>query len=392
MGKVLFVPFPETGHLYATFKIARDLKQLGQEIYYLGIQDFEEPIRLQHFGFISFLDVEAPRDFLKHAAETNTEVFRAILLRAQENGQFRHLLQRLLTTLRKLRPDILVVDLLLPSVALMAKELGSALVLLNTQFYDPWHDPERSSSYEALHDIPELILAPPEFDFPRANTRKHSHYVEASIDQRRTEVGFPWHRLGNDKPLIYCSLGSQSHLIDGSLAFLQTVTDAVSPRRDWQLVLSAGNHAHVKEFTNITSNVFLVPHAPQLDILARTSVMITHGGFNTVKECIFFGVPMIAFPLIRDHPAVTARIVHHGLGLRGNYSSVSAGVLRAMLDEVIGNPLYRIRCLRMAESFRKLEQMGQAARIVLSLMRKATVIAESDDILTQTEWHPGILS
>jgi UDP:flavonoid glycosyltransferase YjiC (YdhE family) len=47
------------------------------------------------------------------------------------------------------------------------------------------------------------------------------------------------------------------------------------------------------------SNTIIVSHAPQLELLKRTSVCITHAGLNTVLESLAQGVPQVAIPAAR---------------------------------------------------------------------------------------------
>jgi UDP:flavonoid glycosyltransferase YjiC (YdhE family) len=383
MARIVFIPFPETGHLYASFKLARQLKALGHEITYLGIWDFAEPVRLQQFEFEPLFANAIPKGFIsQHVTHSEVEPFEVILLAAQRGREAADLLAELAQTLANLRPDVLVIDLLLSSVALLAKQLRLPGVLLNTQFYDPWEDARKAADYRRLLDVPELILCPQEFDFPRARTRENCHYVEASIDQQRRDVAFPWARLDRDKPLIYCSLGSQSHLISGGQKVLQTVVEAISARSDWQLVLTTGTHLNPEDFGEVADNIILVNRAPQLDVLQRAAIMITHGGFNTVKECIFYGVPMLVFPLIRDHPAVAARVVHHGLGLRGNINRISVEMIHAMIDEVADHPAFQTRCRRMGDWFKQREAAGDAVRWVLSQLHSEVAAAPLPGRLT----------
>ena len=369
MARIVFIPFPEMGHLYASFKLARSLKSLGNEICYLGIQDFEDPVRLQQFEFAAMFRDALHKGFLnEQVASAGIEPFDAILMVAGKGRQPSDLLFELAQAVRSLEPDLLVIDLLLSKVALMVRSLKIPCVLLNTQFYDPWEDPRKAADYSLLLAVPELVLCPREFDFPRAEMRENCHYVEASIDQERRESAFPWHRLSHDKPLVYCSLGSQSHLIKGGKQLLQTVIDAISAKDSWQLLLTTGTHLSPEDFKQAGTNVLVVNKAPQLDVLKRASVVITHGGFNTVKECIFFGVPMIVVPLIRDHPAVAARVVHHGLGVRGNINEISVEAVNALLGQIEQNPSFRTRCGQMGERFRQLEETGDAVRIVQTVI------------------------
>lgn len=55
--------------------------------------------------------------------------------------------------------------------------------------------------------------------------------------------------------------------------------------------------------------------APQLELLKRASVCITHAGFNTVIESLANGVPQVAIPITHDQPGVAARIADKKTGV-----------------------------------------------------------------------------
>jgi UDP:flavonoid glycosyltransferase YjiC (YdhE family) len=61
-------------------------------------------------------------------------------------------------------------------------------------------------------------------------------------------------------------------------------------------------------------NVIVVATAPQLELLKRADLCITHAGLNTVLEALGQGVPLLAVPIGYDQPGVAARIAHHRVG------------------------------------------------------------------------------
>lgn len=68
-------------------------------------------------------------------------------------------------------------------------------------------------------------------------------------------------------------------------------------RADYQLVMTTSDRICAKDFHSVPANALLVNYAPQTELLRKASLAITHGGTNTVKDCIFLGVPMLVFPL-----------------------------------------------------------------------------------------------
>ncbi len=374
MAKIIFVSYPETGHLNASFKIAKGLKANGHQVGYLGLPDFEEHIRNQGFEFVALFEGLCPKGFLlESAVKNNVENIEAVLLKVSRAGQplERYLWQELDQIFRRVEPDLSIIDLFLPDFALISARLGLPLVLLNTQFFNPWA--ERKAAYQPLINWPELILSPQEFDFPGTERKKNCRYVESSIDLQRRDVPFPWERLDPHRPLLYCSFGSQSHIFQGSRKFFQTVIDAMAARPDWQLVLTTGAHLKPEDFHSVPANAILVETAPQLDILEKASIMMSHGGFNSVKEAIFFGVPMILFPMIRDHPAIAARVVYHGLGVRGELQKVSVEQLHSLINRIEKDTSFRVKIEAMGRKFRAAENSSpavQSIELVLDALRE----------------------
>lgn len=278
---IIFISYPETGHLNASFKVARTLRERGKRVYYLGLRDFENDVRRQGFDYLPILEDLCPKGFMQRFAVSNhIDNFSAIMQQANSAQRPLDLQRDIEWIVRRIQPELFVIDLLLTDMALLAEKVGVPFILLNTQLFNPWV--EYAERYRRLQNKTELILCPQEFDFPDARRKKNSYYVEASIDLEREDAPFPWERLADDKPLIYCSFGSQNHLIEGSKQLFQTILDAFKTRPDLQLVLAAGS-LNMEEFREAPPNAILVKTAPQLEILKRASLMVTHGGFNSVK-------------------------------------------------------------------------------------------------------------
>src|SRR6185503_18205198 len=58
-------------------------------------------------------------------------------------------------------------------------------------------------------DLPELVLCPPEFDFPHAAPAARE-YAEPLIDVDRSEAACPLPAIDPNRPLVYCAPGSDS--------------------------------------------------------------------------------------------------------------------------------------------------------------------------------------
>jgi UDP:flavonoid glycosyltransferase YjiC (YdhE family) len=117
--------------------------------------------------------------------------------------------------------------------------------------------------------------------------------------------------------------------------------------------LAAGGFYDRLVSREIPGNIFVYRTAPQLQILQKAQLMITHGGINSVKECIRFGVPMMIYPLrgIHDSVGCAARVVYHNLGRRGNALTDPPLKVEADIDSVRQNKSIRKNILEMRSAF-----------------------------------------
>ena len=68
-----------------------------------------------------------------------------------------------------------------------------------------------------------------------------------------------------------------------------------------------------------------------------TAAMVTHGGLNSVMECVYLGVPMVIVPGLRDQPGNSARAVHHGLAVRLAMATLTGAELTAAIARVMAD-------------------------------------------------------
>jgi UDP:flavonoid glycosyltransferase YjiC (YdhE family) len=381
MSTIVFVMLPETGHINASLKLAKSLKARGHRVCYLGLPHSGAVFEENGLEFIALFEQEFAHGpaSLEAIKKSNLEILTGLqsLLDARNtNGTLIELLKREMgKAVQRIRPDLFIVDVVFPAIALASAQAGLRTVLLNSMLLNPLlvgettNGGNRTEATSAVLTLPELVLCPKEFDFPQSDeSRRPLHYIEASIDLERKDPPFPWDRIDRNRPLLYCALGSESRLYSESKQLLQMVMDAISTVPNWQLIVSLGAHLRPHDFGTIPSNAILVATAPQLEVLKSASLMINHAGLNTIKECIFFDVPMIVFPFINDQPANAARVEYHGLGIRGDWQKTSAEQIRSFIERIDRSPSFRLRVEAMGRKFRELESAGQGARIVESIL------------------------
>ena len=181
-----------------------------------------------------------------------------------------------------------------------------------------------------------LTQQPPGFDFPaNGSPQRLDHTGPWHSAARDDELPFPWDRL-DDRPLIFASLGT---IQNQTPRLFRMIIDAVRGL-DAQLVLSLGRREAVWA-EPLPENVIAVPYAPQLALLARATLAITHAGLNTALECLAAGVPMLCLPITNDQPGVARRVEWVGAGKVLLPRWAKASRIRRMIEELLIDDSYR---------------------------------------------------
>ncbi|HEY0763686.1 MAG TPA: nucleotide disphospho-sugar-binding domain-containing protein [Pyrinomonadaceae bacterium] len=393
MARIAFLVDIEQGHILSTFSLARKLKARGHEVFFLGVADVEEMIRKQGMEFRALLQDLMPVG--------SVAKLRAEYLKDQQSHEkiffyIKPLLEGTMldSTFQELRPDVVVIGSFFEAIAIRYK-YNVPVVMWNPTIRKQPRAEACQSVIQVLIEVPgacdlvgvlesagvrvrnfadianlvltmpELAFIPKAFELPDRVEDENVFYIGPEIDLERAEVQFEWNQLAPDRPLIYCSLGSQLDIRhEVSRRFIRTVIDAVAGRPEWQLVVSLGSRMEPDEFMPVPSHVYLSRWAPQLQMLSRASVMITHAGAGATKECIINGVPMLAVPMMRDQFDCAERIVYHGLGLRADIEHINAAEVCSMLEHLLADGSCRARVNAMREEFRRVDAMNVGVELI----------------------------
>jgi zeaxanthin glucosyltransferase len=222
-----------------------------------------------------------------------------------------------------------------------------------------WGLPPRDHPNDWLSPLAQVSQQPPEFEFPR-RLPPHFHFAGPFLDPlAREPVPFPWEAL-DGRPLVYASLGT----LQNRLLWIFRVIAAACAGLGVQLVISLGGSAEPGELGTLPGAPLVVRSAPQLDLLARARLTITHAGLNTTLESLARGAPLVAIPITNDQPGVAARIAWTGTGLVVPPGRLTSRRLRAAVARVLEDPGFAREARRMAAAIGRCGGVRHAAAVV----------------------------
>lgn len=170
-------------------------------------------------------------------------------------------------------------------------------------------------------NIPEFITTPQELEYT-AVKEDYQNYLGYLIDEEReenAEFDLFLNSLKGDHKIVYCSLGtiySLSTKTKHIIGLFISIMDIAKRLTDHEFVISLTKEFQAK-LGQVPDNIHFFEFVPQLLILKKAILFITHGGAQSIKEGIRNHVPMLVYPIWWDQPGFSARIQYFGLGLRG---------------------------------------------------------------------------
>jgi zeaxanthin glucosyltransferase len=220
--------------------------------------------------------------------------------------------------------------------------------------------PPLTDPNDSFSPLAQLSQQPAEFEFPRQTLPACFHFTGPYANQASREpVAFPFDQL-TGQPLIYASLGTIQNRLLGTF---HTIAEACLGL-DAQLVIALGGGSTSESLPPLPGSPLVVSLAPQLALLQRTALTITHAGLNTTLESLSHGVPMVAIPIANDQPGVAARIAWTGCGEVVPLKRLTTSRLRRAIEQVLNKDSYRQCALRQQEAIRRAGGVKQAVAII----------------------------
>lgn len=203
--------------------------------------------------------------------------------------------------------------------------------------------------YKLLSDtrspLAMLSQLPPGFEFPVPESEKPVDYLGPLVrSDSREDTPFPWHQLTGD-PVIYASAGTLSF----GREFFQSIGRACQGL-PVQLIATRGGGDFPVLDDSFPENAIIVDYAPQIEILKRASLTITHGSVNTIVESLLHGVPLIAIPLVFDQPGAASRLARTGAGIAMSLKEAKTSRLRSAIQQILQDSEHRSAARRMQET------------------------------------------
>ena len=369
--RVLFTVQPSTGHLHPLVPVAAALANSGNEVAVCSSASFRPEV--EAFGLTH---LEAGLDWLTSDQRTwgafppmpppGPEFARFVVTMFVDVTTAR-MVPDLLALTRRWRPDLIVRESMEYGGCIAAEAAGipHASIAGNaysgidspTVHYFPGNrvmvaeplarhrerfglppDPDVQMPFRYLH----VCFTPPSWDGTDASRPPNTRFAR-HVDALPPGTALPgWVDDLPARPIVLASLGTVFNKTPGAL---EAIVEGLSDE-PYSAIVAIGRDRDPARFGSPPSNVRLEPFVPQPLLLARCDAFVTHCGFNSVKESLAAGVPMVAVPITADQPYAAERCAALGVARMIGPGERSGASVRDAVRAVLGDLGYRDRARR----------------------------------------------
>jgi len=210
-----------------------------------------------------------------------------------------------------------------------------------------------------------MYVYPKELDYTDKRPLGNNwHRIDSSV--RSTDAAFELPQEITNRPadskLIYLSLGS---LGSADVELMKRLVSILGKTKH-KFIVSKGPQASEYE---LASNMFGAEFLPQISIIPKVDLVITHGGNNTTTESVHFGKPMIVLPLFWDQYDNAQRVHEKGHGIRLATYAFKDEELTGAIDKLLNDSALLAKLNKIGEAVRSRKGIEEAATKIEALAK-----------------------
>lgn len=246
----------------------------------------------------------------------------------------------------------------LPPARLFNRQRNAILAALNRRVWTP-ADRILDRLHRAVHGeaLPGQILnwlawadavvqfTVPSFEYPRSDAPSSLHFV-GPLSCTGSEAPLPdwWGDLDGSRPTVHVTQGTAANT-DYAQVIAPTLEALAG--EDVLIAVATGGRP-LDTLPPLPRNARAAEFLPYDELLPRTDVFVTNGGYGGVQYALRYGVPIVATGGKEDKPEVGARVAWSGVGRRIRTERPTPAALRRDILAVLNQPRYRQASRRVA--------------------------------------------
>jgi len=177
-----------------------------------------------------------------------------------------------------------------------------------------------------------------------------------------------WHELDGSRPVVHVTQGTIANTAPQLIA---PALEALADEDVLVVVATGGPSAQSLGLVDIPRNARIAPFLSYPQLLPRTSVMVTNGGYGGVQMALAHGVPLVVAGTSEDKPEVATRVACSGAGINLRTAGPTAEKIRGAVRRLLDEPAFRGHAKALATEYARYDAVRLAVDAFESLVTPA---------------------
>ncbi|MDT8306959.1 MAG: glycosyltransferase [Anaerolineae bacterium] len=201
-----------------------------------------------------------------------------------------------------------------------------------------------------------LIADIPEYG-PTANLPDDFHYIGPIVWEPEMAAPAWLDQLDPERPTLYFSMGST-----GYARFFEQAIELYEDSAYQCIMTTAG----MVTLPHVPDNFFVTEYAPGSKIMAKSDIVICHGGNGTIYQAMSQGTPIIGIPTMHDQEFNLDRVEELGIGIHLSELTFKPAHLLEAIQKVLSGREFKTNARRLQQILANYNAPKQGATLIAS--------------------------
>jgi len=173
-----------------------------------------------------------------------------------------------------------------------------------------------------------------------------------------------WHELDGTRPIVHVTQGTISN---AKPVLIAPALEGLANEDLLVVVATGGRTPESLGLRNLPRNARVHTFLSYPELLPKTSVMVTNGGYGGVQMALAHGVPLVVAGTSEDKPEVATRVACSGAGLNLKTAAPKPEQVRRAVGALLHQPRYRERARALAAEYISYDALTLAVEAIESI-------------------------
>ena len=176
-----------------------------------------------------------------------------------------------------------------------------------------------------------------------------------------------WHELDGTRPIVHVTQGT---IANAEPDLIAPALEGLANENVLVVVATGGRTPDGLGLRNVPRNARVGTFFSYPELLPKTSVMVTNGGYGGVQMALAHGVPLVVAGTSEDKPEVATRVACSGGGVNLKTATPTPEQVRTAVHALLDQSRYRERAQALAAEYARYDAVKLAVETVEGLIAR----------------------